>query len=80
MKDRLEDTPPPSPGLGPGDGDDELFEDQIEEEVDILDGEAEVSGRKLKFNFSFYLADIFREILMMLTKMRWLSCPVALTS
>ena len=44
MKDRLEDTPPPSPGLEPGDGDDELFEDQIEEEVDILDGEAEVSG------------------------------------
>ena len=49
MKDRLEDTPPPSPGIGSGqDDDDELFEDQIEEEVDILDGEAEVSSFDFK--------------------------------
>ena len=44
MKEKAEDTPPPSPGIGSGPGDDdELFEDQIEEEVDVLDGEAEVS-------------------------------------
>ena len=41
MRDKVEDTPPPSPGVGSGD-DDEMFEDEIEEEVDVLDGEAEV--------------------------------------
>ena len=43
MKDKAEDTPPPSPGVGSGSGDDdEMFADEIEEEVDVLDGEAEV--------------------------------------
>ena len=43
MRDKAEDTPPPSPGVGSGSGDDdEMFADEIEEEVDVLDGEAEV--------------------------------------
>ena len=42
MRNKAEDTPPPSPGVGSGPGDDdEMFEDEIEEEVDVLDGEAE---------------------------------------
>ena len=45
MIDKSEDTPPPSPGVGDGTGpgdDDELFEDEVDEEIDVLDGEAEV--------------------------------------
>ena len=51
MIDKSEDTPPPSPGVGGGSGpadDDELFEDEVDEEIDVLDGEAEVI---IPFNF-----------------------------
>lgn len=46
MRRKAENTPPPSPGIGSGaeDDDDELFEDQIQEEIDVLEGETEVSN------------------------------------
>ena len=40
MKERIEDTPPPSPGFG-GNEDDEMFEDEVDEEIDVIEGEAE---------------------------------------
>ena len=39
MRSKQEDTPPPSPGVGE---DDELYEDEIAEEIDVIEGEAEV--------------------------------------
>ena len=44
MIDKSEDTPPPSPGVGGGGqgDDDELFEDEVDEEIEVIDGEAEV--------------------------------------
>ena len=40
MKERIEDTPPPSPGFGDNE-DDEMFEDEVDEEIDVIEGEAE---------------------------------------
>ena len=37
-----EDTPPSSPGIPVTDDGDELFEDDIAEEIDIVEGEAQV--------------------------------------
>ena len=42
MKTRAEDTPPPSPSIGSHHEDDELYEDEVAEEVDLVEGEADV--------------------------------------
>ena len=39
----LENTPPPSPGVGVLDEDDQIYEDEIAEEIDIGEGTLEVS-------------------------------------
>ena len=38
-----ENTPPPSPGVGGLDDDDQIYEDEIEEEIDIGEGTLEVN-------------------------------------
>ena len=39
----LENTPPPSPGVEGLDEDDQIYEDEIEEEIDIGEGTLEVN-------------------------------------
>ena len=43
MKARAEDTPPPSPSIGSHHEDDELYEDEVAEEIGLIEGEADVS-------------------------------------
>ena len=49
MKARAEDTPPPSPSIGSHHEDDELYEDEVAEEVDLVEGEADVRHFPLIF-------------------------------
>ena len=42
MKARADDTPPASPSIGSHHEDDELYEDEVAEEVDLVEGEADV--------------------------------------
>ena len=55
MRERIEDTPPPSPGFGNNDDDgDEMFEDEIAEEIDVIEGEAEAGEPLILFQRKYF--------------------------
>ena len=80
MKEKIEDTPPPSPGFGDNDDeDDEMFEDEVAEEIDVIDGEAEAGDRLFTSTNFKLMISLFREIMMrMLMKKNLLSFQEAL--
>ena len=43
MRSKVEDTPPASPSIGGMEDDDELYEDEVAEEIGLIEGEADVS-------------------------------------
>ena len=49
----LENTPPPSPGVGGLDEDDQIYEDEIAEEIDIGEGTLEVSLCDVETTYPF---------------------------
>ena len=52
MRSGAEDTPPASPSIGGSQEDDELYEDEVAEEIDLVEGEADVSHQNV---FSAFL-------------------------
>jgi len=41
MRSGAEDTPPASPSIGDSQEEDELYEDEVAEEIDLVEGEAD---------------------------------------
>ena len=52
MRSRAEDTPPPSPSIETNQEEDEMYEDEVAEEIDVLEGEADVSSLTVGLNDS----------------------------